>query len=103
MLLFPYLELALLALSHHAAAFSAGGGSGQTCDAIGVCSGGTCPDGMELVAPPTRSTAYSVRSGSASPLSDPTTYVPGSLVTIHVRVESQRIQQRKKGGELQVG
>jgi hypothetical protein len=56
---------------------------------------------MELVAPPSRSAAYSIRSGNGATASDPTTYVPGELVTIHIRVEEQRVQQRKKAGELQ--
>ena len=51
---------------------------------------------MELVAPPSRSAAYSIRSGNGATASDPTTYVPGELVTIHIRVEEQRVQQRKK-------
>ena len=51
----------LAALCCQADGYSAGGGVGQSCDAINVCMGG-CPEGMTAVAPPTWNTSYSVRT-----------------------------------------
>ena len=49
----------------------------------------SCPTGMELVAPPTRSDNYTLRTadepqGDSS--GDPTTYTPGVLNELHLRV-----------------
>lgn len=56
-----------------------------TCDALGVCASGTCPPGMDQVAPPTRNSQYTIRTGDGRPSDDPTEYEPNSIVDIHVR------------------
>lgn len=56
-----------------------------TCDALGVCASGTCPPGMDQVAPPIRNAKYSVRTGDGKPTDDPREYEPDSIVDIHVR------------------
>ena len=90
----------LIALSR-ATAFSGGGGSGetddgspilQTCDALSLCTipdaSGTfhCPDGMHLVAPPTRSDVYVLATEDGS-----TSYVPGQLVPLIIAVTQKQI------------
>ena len=53
-------------LFHGAIAYSGGGGpsgEGQSCDAVNICASGTCPQGMTSVAPPERTTAYTIRAG----------------------------------------
>ena len=53
-------------LFHGAIAYSGGGGpsgEGQSCDAVNICASGTCPQGMTNVAPPERTTAYTIRAG----------------------------------------
>ena len=78
-----------------------GGGEEQTCDAIGVCASGTCPTGMTLVAPPERSDVYHIRTArGADPQQDPSSYVPGELVTIWITVEKRLIQRRMDKGTL---
>ena len=84
-----------------AAAFSGGGGSGETdsgapiqqsCDAIGVCAlpdeDGSlkCPDGMHKVAPPVRSEVYVLATEAGG-----TTYVPGELVPLTLTVTQRQI------------
>ena len=60
-------------------AYSTGGNTGgddseaQSCDAIDICVGGICPEGMDKVGPPSRSAAYNVRSGTGpDPMQDAT-------------------------------
>ena len=82
-------------------AFSTGGGLGfiQLCDAVDFCSSGTCPRGMHLVAPPTRSSVYQLRTGDLQPVAqDPTSYVPGELVKVYVRVTSRMIPAKYEAG-----
>ena len=89
-------------------AFSGGGGSGdaddgtplvQTCDALTLCtipdgSGGLqCPAGMALVAPPTRSAIYEITTEDGS-----SSYRPGSLVPLTLRVTQKRIMGKKNRG-----
>ena len=84
--------------------YSGGGapdGKGQTCDAIEVCAGGTCPIGMTLVAPPERSNVYTIRSGSGVDVAeDPLTYTPGETVTLWISVVKKYIQRRVNKGVL---
>ena len=84
--------------------YSGGGapdGKGQTCDAIEVCAGGTCPIGMTLVAPPERSNVYTIRSGSGLDVAeDPLTYTPGETVTLWISVVKKYIQRRVNKGVL---
>ena len=95
---------ALFALLPAVAAFSGGtGGSsnGMSCDAINVCAGGTCPLGMELVAPPERDDHYSLRTKGDAAYTDggdPTTYTPGETVSIWITVEKMLIQRRVNKG-----
>ena len=96
-----------LALSvRSAAAYSGGSGGsngGMSCDAIGVCASGTCPDGMSGVGPPTRSTVYSIRTKGAAPYvagGDPTTYTPGESMSIWITVEEIKIQRKELKGQL---
>ncbi len=61
------------------------------CDAINVCElamfDARCPPGMELVAPPTRSDAYTLRtSDAADAAEDASTYTPGTFLDLHLRV-----------------
>ena len=93
-----------------ALAFSSGGGeegrqgspTAQSCDAIYLCAFGGCPPGMTLVAPPERSTAYTLRTGDGpDPSNDPKTYVPGELMDLHVRVVTPRIQGFRNAGTPQ--
>ncbi len=75
----------------------------QSCDAIGVCSRG-CPRGMHLVAPPERSAAYTLRTGTGeSPSTDPTRYVPGALMELYVKVEQRTIRGKKDAGQTAGG
>ena len=87
--------LLLLVLPQTLRAFSAGadpdGGGYQSCDAIDVCKFG-CPQGMHLVAPPERSVAYSLRTGTGTLGSDPTHYNPGELLELYVTVEQRVIR-----------
>ena len=94
------------------AAFSSGGGDpdrlgspvSQTCDAIYVCAGGVCPSGMTLVAPPVRSDVYTLRTGdSESPNLDPTSYVPGELMTLYLRTTKRQIPGKEQAGTKIVG
>lgn len=66
----------------HSSAMSLGA---PTCDALGVCQSGTCPPGMDKVAPPVRNSKYTIRTGDGDPRKDPVSYTPGSIVDIHVR------------------
>ena len=101
-------------------AFSGGGGtigsSVQLCDAISVCGApGTypagrrlghtrprpvyyCPSGMHLVAPPERTTVYTLRTGDGNLADDPRTYVPGELVTLFLRVTHRMIPGKMDAG-----
>jgi hypothetical protein len=110
--------LALLGPLLHA--FSGGGGttgsSVQLCDAINICgSPGTytagrrlghtgprpvyyCPQGMHLVAPPERTTVYTLRTGDANLADDPSAYVPGELLTLFVRVTHRMIPRKMDAG-----
>lgn len=56
-----------------------------TCDALGVCASGTCPAGMELVAPPVRNPKYSIRTGDGDAKQDIMEYTPGEIMDIHIR------------------
>ena len=90
-----------------ALAFSSGGGeegrqgspTAQSCDAIYLCAFGGCPPGMTLVAPPERSTAYTLRTGDGpDPSNDPTTYVPGELMPLYLRVTRKMIPGKEESG-----
>lgn len=93
----PLPAACILLLLRHILAFSSGGGdggTGQACDAIYLCEGG-CPSGMTNVAPPERSTVYSlgVEGGAHA-------YVPGKLVTLTMRVTAPRILSKERAGVL---
>ena len=85
-------------------AYSGGGGeggTGQTCDALNLCnvpwdgaSAVSCPSGMTKVAPPERTSVYSLTSPSTS-------YTPGELVEVHLRVTARRIQKKLDAGVRQ--
>ena len=90
-----------------ALAFSSGGGeegrqgspTAQSCDAIYLCAFGGCPPGMTLVAPPERSTAYTLRTGDGpDPSNDPKTYVPGELMPLYLRVTRKMIPGKEESG-----
>ena len=87
----------MLLLLRHTLAFSSGGGDGgigQACDAIYLCEGG-CPSGMTNVAPPERSTVYSLDlEGGVH------AYVPGKLVTLTMRVTAPRVLSKERAGAL---
>ena len=60
------------------------------CDAINVCDleiyDYECPPGMELVAPPTRSNKYTLRTADGDDgANDPTEYTPGFFFDLHLR------------------
>ena len=100
--------VAVAALSaRHTMAYSGGSGGingGMSCDAIGVCASGTCPEGMTGVGPPTRSTVYSIRTKGDGPYvagGDPTTYTPGESMSIWITVEAIKIQRKEEKGLLQ--
>ena len=92
-------------------AFSGGGGTQgsaiQMCDAISTCSSSTsgrygnsypCPRGMHLVAPPERTSVYTLRTGNGNLADDPRAYVPGELVTLFVRVTHRLIPRKMDAG-----
>ena len=88
-------------------AFSGGGGEegrqgspdSQSCDAIYLCALGGCPPGMSLVAPPERSQAYTLRTADGPDASnDPTTYVPGELMPLYLRVTRRTIPGKEEAG-----
>ena len=81
----------LLLTAPLAAALSSGP---KSCDAIDLCPGGVCPDGMELVGPPTRSAHYRLETDSSS-------WSPGELVTLRHMVTQRDIQARRNAGALQ--
>ena len=62
----------------------------RSCDAIGLCGpppGNYCPKGMDKVRGPVRSDTYTLRTGDGpSWQSDPTSYVPGELLPLYLRV-----------------
>lgn len=66
----------------------------KLCDAIGVCGGNACPEGMHLVGAPKRTAAYAVET-------DGTSYFPGSLVQIRIRVAQPTIQKQLNAGTPQ--
>ena len=71
------------------------GGAGQSCDAIDLCSvQNKCPFGMDKVARPERSSVYSLTSSFSS-------YVPGELIELHLRVTARRIQKKLNAGVRQ--
>ena len=83
-----------------ALAYSGGGGpsgEGQSCDAVNICASGTCPKGMTRVAPPERSSAFTIRTADGA--DDPTSYIPAETVTIHIKVTEQLLQNRKSKGK----
>lgn len=85
----------LLLLTHQAFARSSGA---AVCDALGVCASGVCPDGMEKVAPPTRSTKFSVRTGdNVDHHQDVKEYIPGKIMDIHVRALSTELGKYYSG------
>ena len=78
----------------------------QYCDAIYTCvygpDGTKCPEGMHKVAPPERTATYTIRSGNEEdPSTDPTTYVPGELLTITIRVTKRSSQSERSRGNSQ--
>ena len=96
-----------------AAGFSGGGGNGQrpssdsedlvqTCDAINVCGvppNGVCPSGMTLVAPPERSYVYTLRTAlTGHPSSDPSSYIPGEIMTLYLRTMKRVILGKAEAG-----
>ena len=96
-----------VALLPGAFAFSSGGGEDgregspavQDCDAIYTCGSGVCPPGMTLVAPPERSDVYELRTGTGpSPATDATSYIPGELMPLYLRVTQQYIPGKAEAG-----
>ena len=95
--LLPYLPSLLT--FHLAVTIFRPDGTGQTCDAINLCAGGTCPKGMDKVAIPERSDTYHIRtSRGANPADDPASYIPGERVTIWITVTKKLIQRRMNKG-----
>ena len=73
--------------------------------------GQICPTGMTLVAPPTRSSVYTLRTGNDGPdlqvvsntqvsggSTDPTSYVPGELMPLYLKVVQKMIQRMEDAG-----
>ena len=88
----------LIMLGSQAAAFSDLTAGKTVCDAIKICQldGSTmCPQGMEYVAPPQRTSSYTIEAEGGA------TYVPGELITLHLRVASPTIQGKRNAGALQ--
>ena len=79
--------------------FSTGGGpaekGGQSCDAVNICSSGTCPAGMEKVAPPERSDVYQIHAANAA-----ASYTPGETVSIWITVQRKLIRTRVNNGQF---
>ena len=80
-------------------AFSTGGGpagkGGQSCDAVNICSSGTCPAGMENVAPPERSDVYEIHAANGT-----TKYTPEQTVSIWITVQRKLIRTRVNSGQF---
>lgn len=72
----------------------------KTCDAINMCdtinngAAGVCPDGMELVGAPVRSDTYAIETAATS-------YTPGDLVPISIKVTQREIQAMRNAGKRQ--
>ena len=82
-----------LVLSALAYACDAASSGAKICDALNVCNfrkfNFSCPTGMQLVAAPTRNDNYTFRTADtpyAERAHDPTTYTPGVLNELHLRV-----------------
>ena len=73
-------------------------GKPQTCDAINVCDGddadAPCPRGMHHVAPPERSTVYTITATSSS-------YRHDELMGINIDTNAKFMQARRDAGEYQ--
>ena len=110
--------IVLFTLATPALTFSGGGGNGQqptsgapalvqSCDAINICGAppaGVCPSGMTLVAPPERSSTYTLRTADKGlPSNDPTSYIPGELMTLYLRVTARHILGKEDAGRRIVG
>ena len=85
------LSLLLACVVGGANAFSSGS---TVCDAISLCAGGTCPTGMEKVGPPIRSSVYRLEAESTS-------YEPGALVPLVIRVLQPEIEAMRNAGKAQ--
>ena len=81
----------LVAAAPFAVALSSGP---KSCDAIDLCPGGVCPDGMELVGAPIRSAHYSLETSSTS-------WSPGELITLEIKVTQRQIQATRNAGAPQ--
>ena len=81
----------LVAAAPLAVALSSGA---KSCDAIDVCPGGVCPDGMELVGAPIRSAHYSLETSSTS-------WSAGELITLEIKVTQRQIRSMRNAGALQ--
>ena len=86
-----------LVLSALAYACDAASSGAKICDALNVCNfrkfNFSCPTGMQLVAAPTRNDNYTFRTADtpyAERAHDPTTYTPGVLNELHLRVMHPR-------------
>ena len=83
-----------------AIAYSSGGGgdgTGQSCDAVNICSTGTCPTGMDKVGRPERSDVYTIRTAQGT-AADAVQYTPGGLLSLWITVEKPEIQKRLNAG-----
>ena len=91
----------ILFMPHSLLAFSSGADPDrgvQPCDGLTVCERG-CPNGMQLVAPPERSDAYTLRTGNgAAAGSDPRSYVPGELLELYLKVVNRTIPGKANAG-----
>ena len=80
----------------------------QTCDAIGLCNipdtatdaitAYRCPDGMSAVAPPVRSPVYVLGTEDGA-----TSYTPGKLVPLTLRVTQKQIMGKRDRGTANSG
>ena len=74
----------------------------QPCDGLTVCERG-CPSGMQLVAPPERSDAYTLRTGTGTAGSDTMSYVPGELLELYLTVVNRTILGKANAGSTILG
>ena len=108
-----WVRLLIVSFPTLAEGFSGGGGNGQrpssdaavlvqSCDAINICGvppNGVCPSGMTLVAPPERSYVYQLRTAlTGHPSADPTSYIPGELMTLYLRTTRRVILGKADAG-----
>ena len=93
---FPFGDMLLLLLSMLAliTAVASVSSGAKVCDAIDLCAGGTCPEGMDLVGPPERTDVYRVETDTES-------WSPGELITVRVLVKSASIVAKRNAGKTQ--